>query len=114
MTLKLFQSISSPPFLLGGQSLVPNFEKGGSEKLSARRVLKSLCHRYLPGKWRGGGGVGGYSMFLLKKIMSKAKYGFEDLIFQCQFWPVLAKQPINVLFCDILVLLNHLNNVARN
>ena len=70
MTLKHFQSISSPPFLLGGQSLVPNFEKGGSEKLSARRVLKSLCHRYLPGGWRGGGGGGGgggYSMFLVKK-----------------------------------------------
>ena len=29
-------------------------------------------------------------------------------------WPVLAKQPINDKFCDILVLLNHLNNVTMN
>ena len=42
------------------------------------------------------------------------KYGFEGSIFEYQFWPVLAKQPINVSFCDILVLLNHLNNVNRN
>ena len=26
---------------------------------------------------------------------------------------VVAKHPINVQFCDILVLLNHLNNVTR-
>ena len=33
---------------------------------------------------------------------------------KCRPWPLLAKQLINVWFCDILVLLNHLNNVARN
>ena len=39
-------------------------------------------------------------MFLVKKDLVK--------------WPVLAKQPINVSFCDIVVLLNHLNSVIRN
>ena len=29
-------------------------------------------------------------------------------------YPVLAKQPINVEFCDILVLFNHSNNITRN
>ena len=42
------------------------------------------------------------------------KYGFEGSIFKCQFWPVLAKQPINVWFCDILVLLNRLNKATGN
>ena len=44
----------------------------------------------------------------------KMKYGIEGSIFKWQYWPVLVKQPINVYVCDILVLLNHLNNATRN
>ena len=46
-----------PPSAVGGATLVPNFEKGGSEKkMSAWGVLTSPCHRYLP----GGGGRAAY------------------------------------------------------
>ena len=88
------------PFCWGGQPSIPNFEKnmGIRKNISAFGVLKSRCHKYLHG---------GLSMFLVKKL-SKMKYGFESSIFKCQSWPVLTKQPINVSFCDILVLLNFL------
>ena len=51
------------PFLLGGQSSIPNFEKGGIRKnMSAWGVLQCPCHSYLPG------------MFLAKKRLSKMKF----------------------------------------
>ena len=49
-----------PPFCLSaeGQLLVPNFEKGGGaggqKKMSAWGVLKTFCHKNLPG---GGGSL---------------------------------------------------------
>ena len=45
-------------------------EKGVSEKkMTVRGDLKSFCHaKYLPG---------GLTMFLVKKRLSKIKYGFE-------------------------------------
>ena len=56
-------SVPPPPFLLGGQLLLPKFEKGGDyqrKKMSAWVDLKSSCHGYLP---RGGEGL---TMFLVK------------------------------------------------
>ena len=44
---------------------------------------------------------------------SKNKIWLWGLNFKCWSWPTLAKQPINVQFCAILVLLNHLINVTR-
>ena len=44
------------------QLSVLSFEKGGSEKMTVWRILKSFCHaEYLP---RGGGGL---AIFLFKK-----------------------------------------------
>ena len=55
-----------PPFLLGGQLSVPDFEKGDQKKNESVEglglVLKSSCHRYLPG---------GLTMFLVKKDFVK-------------------------------------------
>ena len=85
-------TVSAPPFSAGGQPTLSILKRGHQKKMSGWEVLKCPC----------------------QKILSKMKYGFEDSIFKCQFWPVLAKQPINVSFCDILVLLNHLNNVTCN
>ena len=50
----------------------------------------------------------------LKGKLCKIKYGFEGSISNVDPGPVLTKQLINVYFYDILVLLNHLNNVTRN
>ena len=52
-------------------------------------------------------------MILVKKDC-KMKCGLEGSILKCQSWSLLTKKPINVQFCDILVLLNHLNNKIRN
>ena len=68
---------SPPPFLLGGQLLVPNFEKGGDyqgKKMSAWVDLKSSCHGYLP---RGGGG-GAYYVSSQKWLLKIN--GFEGSI----------------------------------
>ena len=48
-----------------------------------------------------------------KKTFRK-KIRLSGLNFRCRYWPVLAKQPTNCQFCDIIVLLNHLTNVTRN
>ena len=74
-------------------------------------VLKSPSHKYLP---RGEGGAGGGLLSFFSKRLCKMKYGFERSIFKCQSWPAVAKQPINVWFCDILLLLNHMNKVTSN
>ena len=56
-------ALPPPPFCWGAQPSVPNFEKWGRwEKMSAWGVLKSSCHRYLPG---------GLTMFLGKKDFVK-------------------------------------------
>ena len=55
--------------------------------MSAWGVLKSPCHRYLPG--------GPYCVSSQKRLC-KMKYRFEDSIFKYQSWPVLAKQAINI------------------
>ena len=48
-------------FCWGEQLSVLSFEKGGSEKMTVWRILKSFCHaEYLP---RGGG----LAIFLFKK-----------------------------------------------
>ena len=100
----------SPHFFAGGDNLQCQIlKRRGSGKKSVWRVLKSLCYRYLPG--RGGGGA---YYIPCQKRLQKMKYGFKGPILKCQSWPALAKQPINVQFCDILVLLHHLNNVTRN
>ena len=54
--------------------------------LSAYGVVKSPCHRF----W------GGVSYVSCQKRLCKMKYDLEGLIFKCQSWPALAKQPINV------------------
>ena len=78
-----------PPFLLGGQLLVPNFEKGGGQKkMSAWGDLKRSCHGYLPG------GRGAHYVYCQKRL--KNKIWLWGLNFKCWSWPVLAKQPINV------------------
>ena len=106
----------SPPFCWGDSLQSQILKRGGvgvggiRKKMSAWGVLTSPCHRYLPWGWRWE--RVGLAMFLVKKDC-KMKCGFERSIFKCQSWPVLAKQPINVWFCDILVLLNHLNSVTR-
>ena len=64
---------------------------GVRRKMSARGVLKSPCHRYLPG---GGGGGGAYYVPCQKRLC-KMKYGFDGSIFKCHSWLVLAKQHIN-------------------
>ena len=50
--------------------------------------LKNSCHGYLPG------GEGGLLCFLSKKDLNKI--WLWGLNFNCQSWPVLVKQPINV------------------
>ena len=81
----------SPPFLMGGQLSVPNFEKGGgggSKKKSAwEGDLKSSCHGYLSG-WA-------YYVSSQKKTF-KNKIWVWGLNFKWWSWPVLPKQPINV------------------
>ena len=72
------------------------------KKTSTWGVLKSPCHRCLPG---------GLLCVLSKKYCKMKLWGS---IFKCQSWLVLVKQPINVYFCNISVLLNHLNNITRN
>ena len=55
-----------PPFLLGGQLLVPNFEKGGGQKkMSAWGDLKRSCHGYLPG------GRGAHYVYCQKRLKNK-------------------------------------------
>ena len=92
-----------PPPSAGRQPSVSNFRRG---KIRKNRVpggvLKSPCHRCLPG---------GLLCFLSKKYCKMQLWGS---IFKCQSWLVLVKQPINVYFCNISVLLNHLNNITRN
>ena len=99
-------SLSPPPpapFCWETQPSVSNFRRG---KIRKNRVpggvLKSPCHRCLPG---------GLLCFLSKKYCKMKLWGS---IFKCQSWLVLVKQPINVYFCNISVLLNHLNNITRN
>ena len=93
------------PFCEGEQLSVQNFEKGGSEKGGVLGDLKSFCHaEYLPG---------GLALFLLKKKSFKDKIWLWVLNFKCWSWPVLAKESVDVWFCYILVLLNHLNKVTR-
>ena len=43
-------------------------------------------------------------MFLVKKDLVN-KIWLQGLNFKCKYWLALAKQPINVQLCDILVLL---------
>ena len=55
------------------QLSVPSFEKGESGKNDCLGGLKSFCHAgYLPAVEGGGGGL---AMFLVKKKLSKTKYG---------------------------------------
>ena len=57
----------SPHFFAGGDNLQCQIlKRRGSGKKSVWRVLKSLCHRYLPG--RGGAGL---TIFLVKKDFRK-------------------------------------------
>ena len=74
----------SAPLSAGGQPSVPNLEKEGGEVMSAWEgwILKSLCHRYLPG--------GAYYVSCQKRLF-KMKCGFKSSIFKCQSWPALAK-----------------------
>ena len=55
-------TVSSPPFQLEEKLLVPNIEKGRSEK--------STTHNWL----------GGLTMFLVKEDSVKEEYGFEGSI----------------------------------
>ena len=73
--------------------------------LSAWGDLKSSCHRYLSG---------GRTMFLVSKRLCKIKYGFEGSTSKVDLSFVLTKQPFNVYFFDIMVQLNHLNNITKN
>ena len=72
---------SVPPISAGGIKKNQNKNK----KKSASWVLKSLCHRYLPGG----------NVSYLKRLY-KMKYGFKSSIFKFQSWAASAKQPINV------------------
>ena len=105
--LHRFFTVSVPPFLLvGGDNLQSQILKkrgGGDQKKMNVWWVLSPCHGYLP-LW------GGVDYVSCQKRLYKMKYGFEGYIFKCQSWPVLEKN----IFCDFLVLLNHLNNKTRN
>ena len=96
-------STTSVPLLSarGRQLPVPNFKKGDQKKYKCQGGLKSTSHRYLPG--------GGLLCSLLKNAF-QIKCGFEDSISNVDLG-LFAKQPTNLQFCEILVLLNHSNNL---
>ena len=54
----------------------------------------------------------GLNVFLVKNDC-KIKYNFEDPNLNVDFSST-SNQPINIKLCEILVLLNHSNNIARN
>ena len=84
-------SHSPPPVSAGrGQFL----KRGDQKKMIAWGDLKSSCHEYLLGDL----------LFLVNKKTFKNKIWLLQLNFKCWSWPVLAKQPVNVYFCDTLVL----------
>ena len=63
-------------FCWGEQLSVLSFEKGGSEKMTVWRILKSFCHaEYLP--------RGGLLFFLSKRKTFKDKICFCVLNFKC-------------------------------
>ena len=98
-----------PPILVVWGSFQSQILKrwGSGKKMSASGGLKYFL------SWIFAFGV--YYVSCPKKRL-KIRYNSEGAIsnFKCWSWPVLAKQPINVQFWDILAPLNHLNNVAKN
>ena len=94
---------SAPLLSAGGRQLpVSNFKKGDQKKYKCQGGLKSSSRRYLPG--------GGLLCSLLKNAF-QIKYGFEDSISNVDLG-LFAKQPTNLQFYEILVLLNHSNNLG--
>ena len=59
------------PFLLGDQLSVLILKREFREQLSVIKGFKSSCHKYLHE---------GLTVFLVKKRLSKIKYGFEGSI----------------------------------
>ena len=90
-------TVSAFPFLLGD-----NFH---SQILKKKR--RGVAYQKKMSAW------GAYYVSCQKKDFLK-KIWLCELNFKRWLWPVLAKQPINVQFCDILGLLNHLSNVTRD
>ena len=78
-----------------GTMFSPKFRKGKVKKLWPGEL-----EEFLP-------------QFLVKKTLQN-KIWLWRLDFKYSSWPVLAKEPVHVLFSDILVLLNHSNNATRN
>ena len=85
--VNIFTILHISPILLSagewGQLSVPNFEKGEIRKKWAPGGLKEFLSWIF-------GREGGFTVLVFKKVW------LSGLNFKCWFWPVLAKQSINV------------------